>query len=234
MKLIYKIATAVFFVIIATCNVSAADITADELVYDFNQKTVIANGNVVIKDGESVITGTSGKYDFNDKTLSLTGGVVYTKGLDRLSAENVYINSDKTMICKGGAQIDFKSENILLAGDEISYNQNSGIGNINGNGYLKSSDGIIKATHIEGRMKDVKITAFGGVEIIGYSQNIHAFGEKLIYTKSKENGTDGKLILTGNAKATQNGNSFEGEELIFKEEEKIIETNGRSTMTINL
>lgn len=234
MKNIYKLITVIIFTFLSVGSVFAADITADELVYDSQSKTVSATGNVVINDGESTITGASGKYDFNDKTAILSGGVNYTKNQDTLSCETLYIYSDKTINGKGNVELDFKSENIFLSGDEISYNQNTGIGQINGNGYFKSQDGIIRAPQIEGHLKDVLITASGGVEITAYTQNVHATGNELIYTKSGTYGTDGKLVLKGNAVATQNGNRFEGPELIFKEEEKVIETNGRSTMTINL
>ena len=138
MKNIYKLITVIIFTFLSVGSVFAADITADELVYDSQTKTVSVTGNVVINDGESTITGASGKYDFNDKTAILSGGVNYTKNQDTLSCETLYIYSDKTINGKGNVELDFKSENIFLSGDEISYNQNTGIGQINGNGYFKS------------------------------------------------------------------------------------------------
>lgn len=234
MSKIYKIISVILFTFIATFCASAADITADELIYDMQQKTVVANGNVVIQDGESTITAASGKYDFNSKTVSIFGGVTYRKNADTVTAQEMYLYSDKTIQGKGNVELDFKSENIYLSGDEISYNQISKIGSINGNGCFKSLDGIIQAPHIEGHLQDILVVASGGVEIISYTQNINASGESLIYTKTGTNGTDGKIVLKGNARAEQNGNIFSGNELIFKEENKVIETNGRSTMTINL
>ena len=61
MKNIYKLITVIIFTFLSVGSVFAADITADELVYDSQTKTVSVTGNVVINDGESTITGASGK-----------------------------------------------------------------------------------------------------------------------------------------------------------------------------
>ena len=53
MKNIYKLITVIIFTLLSVGSVFAADITADELVYDSQTKTVSATGNVVINDGES-------------------------------------------------------------------------------------------------------------------------------------------------------------------------------------
>ena len=39
-------------------------------------------------------------------------------------------------------------------------------------------------------------------------------------------------MLTGNAWVTQNGNSFNGPELVLRDEDKVVETTGRSTIVI--
>ena len=221
------------FLIAAGGTAWAVDITADVLTYDGKAKTVTATGNVVIHANEgAVVTGKKGQYYFENRSAWLDGGVEYQKDQTVMTAEKMYLYEDKTTRGVGGVYIHDEAEKRTMKGDDIMYNPETGFGKIQGNGYLESVDGIIEAPLIEGNMKQVKIEATGGVHLSSTMHQMNGYGDKAVYTRSGQEGIDGKLILTGNAHVVQNGNSFDGPELIMRDAEKIVETSGRSTITI--
>ena len=211
----------------------ADDITADVLTYDGNTKVVTAKGDVVIHANQgATITGANGEYHFEDRSAFLEGGVNYVKDQTTLHADKMYLYQDKTARGIGSVNFHDGLEKRTLKGDDVMYNPDTGFGKIEGNGYLESPDGILQAPHIEGNMKQVKVVATGGVNLSSTLHNAVGYGDQAVYTRTGANGTDGKLVLTGNAWVTQNGNSFNGPELVLRDEDKVVETTGRSTIVI--
>ena len=211
----------------------ADDITADVLTYDGNTKVVTAKGDVVIHANQgATITGSNGEYHFEDRSAFLEGGVNYVKDQTTLYADKMYLYQDKTARGIGSVNFHDGLEKRTLKGDDVMYNPDTGFGKIEGNGYLESPDGILQAPHIEGNMKQVKVVATGGVNLSSTLHNAVGYGDQAVYTRTGANGTDGKLVLTGNAWVTQNGNSFNGPELVLRDEDKVVETTGRSTIVI--
>lgn len=211
----------------------ADDITADVLTYDGNTKVVTAKGDVVIHANQgATITGSNGEYHFEDRSAFLEGGVHYVKDQTTLYADKMYLSQDKTARGIGSVNFHDGLEKRTLKGDDVMYNPDTGFGKIEGNGYLESPDGILQAPHIEGNMKQVKVVATGGVNLSSSLHNAVGYGDQAVYTRTGANGTDGKLVLTGNAWVNQNGNSFNGPELVLRDEDKVVETTGRSTIVI--
>jgi lipopolysaccharide export system protein LptA len=211
----------------------ADDITADVLTYDGNTKVVTAKGDVVIHANQgATITGSNGEYHFEDRSAFLEGGVHYVKDQTTLYADKMYLYQDKTARGIGSVNFHDELEKRTLKGDDVMYNPDTGFGKIEGNGYLESPDGILQAPHIEGNMKQVKVVATGGVNLSSSLHNAVGYGDQAVYTRTGANGTDGKLVLTGNAWVNQNGNSFNGPELVLRDEDKVVETTGRSTIVI--
>lgn len=211
----------------------ADDITADVLTYDGNTKVVTAKGDVVIHANQgATITGANGEYHFEDRSAFLEGGVNYVKDQTTLYADKMYLYQDKTARGIGSVNFHDGLEKRTLKGDDVMYNPDTGFGKIEGNGYLESPDGILQAPHIEGNMKQVKVVATGGVNLSSSLHNAVGYGDQAVYTRTGANGTDGKLVLSGNAWVTQNGNSFNGPELVLRDEDKVVETTGRSTIVI--
>lgn len=211
----------------------ADDITADVLTYDGNTKVVTAKGDVVIHANQgATITGSNGEYHFEDRSAFLEGGVHYVKDHTTLYADKMYLYQDKTARGIGSVNFHDGLEKRTLKGDDVMYNPDTGFGKIEGNGYLESPDGILQAPHIEGNMKQVKVVATGGVNLSSSLHNAVGYGDQAVYTRTGANGTDGKLVLTGNAWVNQNGNSFNGPELVLRDEDKVVETTGRSTIVI--
>ena len=233
MKTFYTALAALAIALGTAGTAMADDITADVLTYDGNTKVVTAKGDVVIHANQgATITGTNGEYHFEDRSAFLEGGVHYVKDQTTLYADKMYLYQDKTARGIGSVNFHDGLEKRTLKGDDVMYNPDTGFGKIEGNGYLESPDGVLQAPHIEGNMKQVKVVATGGVNLSSSLHNAVGYGDQAVYTRTGSNGTDGKLVLTGNAWVNQNGNSFTGPELVLRDEDKVVETTGRSTIVI--
>lgn len=233
MKTFYRALAALAISLGAVGTAMADDITADVLTYDGQTKTVTAEGSVVIHANQgATITGKRGEYHFENRSAFLEGNVYYEKDATTLQADKLYLYEDKTARGLGNVYFHDGAENRILKGDDVMYNSDTGFGKIEGNGYLESPDGILEAPHIEGNLKQIKIVATGGVNLTSNLHNAKGYGDEAIYTRTGTNGTDGKLVLTGNAFVEQNGNTFTGPELVLRDSDKIVETTGRSTIVI--
>jgi lipopolysaccharide export system protein LptA len=214
-------------------TVMADDITADVLTYDGKTKTVTAKGNVVIHANQgATITAKNGQYHFEDRSAFLDGGVHYVKDSSTLDAQKMFLYKDKTTRGVGNVYFHDSVEKRILKGDDVIYNPDTGFGKIEGNGYLEDSQGTLAAPHIEGNMKQVKVVATGGVDLTSSANNAVGYGDKAVYTRTGRDGKDGKLVLSGNAWVNQNGNTFNGPELVLRDADKVVETSGRSTIVI--
>lgn len=232
MKVIYAAAAAFLISFGGFGIASADDITADVLTYNGQTKVATAKGNVVIHANEgATMTGASGEYHFEDRTAILTGGVHYEKGASTLDADTIHVESDKTLVGSGSVSIFDGDNNRTIKGDTVTYNPDTGYSKVDGNGQISSPDGSLSAPVIEGNVKEIRLVASGGVTFESETQHLTGSGDQAVYTKSP-NADDGKIVLTGNAQATQNGNSFYGPELIFTMENNSVKTNGRSTLVI--
>lgn len=211
----------------------ADDITADTLTYDGKNKVATAEGNVVAHVNEGAeVTASRGEYHFQDRSAVLEGGVTYTKGNSRGNADTMYLYTDKTVRGVGSVFLYDGDQQRTLKGDDVMYNSSTGYGKIDGNGYVSAPDGTVEAPHIEGNIKQIKVVATGGVNISSPANNMTGYGDQAVYTRTGQNGTDGQLVLSGNAWAEQNGNSFRGPELIMKDADQAVEAPSRSTLVI--
>lgn len=233
MRFLYTALAALAISIGAAGGAMADDITADVLTYDGNTKVVTAKGDVVIHANQgATITASQGEYHFEDRSAYLEGGVHYVKVATTLDAAKMYLYQDKTARGIGSVNFHDGAENRTLKGDDVMYNPDTGFGKIEGNGYLSSPDGTLEAPHIEGNMKQVKVVATGGVNLSSSLHNAVGYGDEAVYTRTGRDGSDGKLVLSGNAWVNQNGNSFTGPELVLRDADKVVETTGRSTIVI--
>lgn len=233
MRFLYTALAALAISVGAAGGAMADDITADVLTYDGNTKVVTAKGDVVIHANQgATITASQGEYHFEDRSAYLEGGVHYVKEATTLDAAKMYLYQDKTARGIGNVNFHDGAENRTLKGDDVMYNPDTGFGKIEGNGYLSSPDGTLEAPHIEGNMKQVKVVATGGVNLSSSLHNAVGYGDEAVYTRTGRDGSDGKLVLSGNAWVNQNGNSFTGPELVLRDADKVVETTGRSTIVI--
>ena len=102
---------------------------------------------------------------------------------------------------------------------------------MSGSGYVATPDGSLTAPLIEGNAKEIRFTASGGVQFESDAHQLTGSGDQAVYTKSPDK-EDGKVVLTGSAYAVQNGNPFQGPELVFELADNYVQSKGRSTLVI--
>ncbi len=228
----YILAGALLLALAGVQAAAAEEITADVLTYNGKTKVATAQGHVVIhgNDGETM-TGDHGEYRFEDRSAYLTGKVHYAKGESTMDADTVHLSQDKTVTGTGNVYAYDAENKRTLRGDTVSYNSETGYGRVEGNGFVATPDGSMTAPFIEGNSKEIRVVATGGVNFESEEHKIVGSGDEAVYTKTPDK-EDGKVVLTGNARATQNGNTFEGPELVFTAENNTVETRGRSKLVI--
>lgn len=228
----YILAGAVLLALMGAQAASADEIMADMLTYNGKTKVVTAEGHVVLHGNEgATMTGERGEYHFEDRSAYLTGKVHYAKGESTMDADTVHLSQDKTVTGTGGVSAYDAENKRTLRGDTVSYNSETGYGRVEGNGFVETPDGSMTAPLIEGNSKEIRVVATGGVNFESKAHKIVGSGDEAVYTKTPDK-EDGKVVLTGNARATQNGNTFEGPELVFTAEDNMVETRGRSKLVI--
>lgn len=232
MKAFYAAAAAVLISLAGTGMAAADDISADVLTYNGQTKVVTAQGNVVIHANEgATMTGASGEYHFDDGSAYLTGGVHYARGASTMSADTVHVLGDKTIRGVGSVDLYDGEAQRTVRGEQVTYNPDTGFSRVEGSAYVSTPDGSLTAPLIEGNAKEIRFTATGGVQFESDVHQLSGSGDQAVYTKSPD-AEDGKVVLTGNAYAVQNGNAFRGPELIFELADNFVQTKGRSTLII--
>lgn len=232
MKWMYAAAAALFIALAQAAPASADDISADVLTYNGETKIATARGHVVIHANEGAeMTGDAGEYHFEDRSAVLSGNVRYVKGKSTMTAETVHAGGDKTLTGTGHVVMYDGEAERTVKGDRVLYNPDTGYSKVEGNGFISTPDGSLSAPVIEGNSKEIRLTASGGVTFESEAHQLTGSGDQAVYTKSP-GADDGKVVLTGNAEAEQNGNTFYGPELIFTMADNSVKTNGRSTLVI--
>lgn len=232
MKTFYAAAAAVLISLAGTGMAAADDISADVLTYNGQTQVATARGNVVIHANEgATMIGASGEYHFKDGSAYLTGGVHYARGASTMSADTVHVLGDKTIRGVGSVDLYDGEAQRTVRGEQVTYNPDTGFSRVEGSAYVSTPDGSLTAPLIEGNAKEIRFTATGGVQFESDVHQLSGSGDQAVYTKSPD-AEDGKVVLTGNAYAVQNGNAFRGPELIFELADNFVQTKGRSTLII--
>ncbi len=216
------------------------ELTADTIEYNAKTDMANASGGVTITRDGGVLTGAEASYNFKTQEVNITGGVTANKDDMNLKANTLISTADKEIIASGDVVV-VKGEN-TLTGPEIHYNQNSSDismpsgghatgpqaeirgnvlnGNLNtkeyhavGDVYLNSKTNDIQSTSNEatytGDDTNFNFVADGNVHINSDSRNMYGQSDHATY----DSADDGKLVMTGNAQATQNGNIVRGNTL---------------------
>lgn len=242
-KLTRAIAVAVMSCALMNTVIAAdapIELTADTIEYNAQTDMAVANGGVTVKRDGGVLTGNQATYNFKTQEVAITGGVTANKEDMSLKAETLTSSATKEVVAKGSVVL-VKADN-TVTGEEIHYNQNTNdismplggyatgpqaeirgdvlAGNLTtnqytatGNVYLNSKTNDVQSTSdtatYSGTGQDFNFVATGNVNIKSPSRNIVTNSDNATYNSAE----NGKLILTGNAVATQNNNIVRGNTL---------------------
>lgn len=221
-------------VLIATAtNISAQpskgiELTADTIEYDSVQGVMIAKGGVQLTQNGAVMTGSSASYNTKTKEAYVTGGVRVVREGTVLTAAEVRSYNDNHVIASG--DVLMIKDGSRLSGPSIDYYIDRNYALIDGGASLTTDDGSMTANKLEAFLTDDRIVGTGSVHIVSTKNSVDATSDQATYYDSKTG--NGKAVLTGNARAVQNGNVLTGNTLTIYMGDKAMQADGRPKLVI--
>ncbi|EIW15996.1 MULTISPECIES: LptA/OstA family protein [Pelosinus] len=204
------------------------ELAADTIEYDSVKGVMTAQGNVRMVQENAVMTGTNAEYNSKTKEAYVYGGVKVVQEDATLLAEEVRSYDNNHIIAIGNPILTKGSSR--LDGPQIDYYSDKQYAIVNGWARLQTEDSILTANQIESFFSEDRAVAQGNVHIVSDVRKLDAVSDHAIYYGSKEQ--QGKTILTGNARAVQEGNVLTGNTLTLFMDNKVIDVQGRSKLVI--
>lgn len=207
------------------------EVSADSLEYNSSTGVITAQGKVVIKQDNATITGVTAQYNMKNKEAHIFGDVKLVKEDIKLVADEVQSFDNNHIVASGESLLLTKGTDSLKALKLDYYTDKE---------YACTSGGFAELVMNQGRMSADKIEAFfaenkalgtGNVHIISDANNLDAISDYAEYY-SAQNGETGRVILSGNARANQDGNILTGNKLTLYMGDKAADAEGRAKLVI--
>lgn len=231
-KLMIALYTGLFLVGMTTDLYAAqnnpVEVVADTLDYDSVKGQINAQGSVRITQESAVLTGTSVQYNTKSQEAYATGGVKVVKDDTTLTSAEVRSYNNTHYIATGDA-VMVKGDN-TLTGPKIEYFSDRQYAIVPESGRMTMPDGVMTADQIEAFMDENRAVGSGNVHMVSETRKMDATADHAVYYSEKEK--QGKVVLTGNAKAVQEGNVLTGEVLNVYLDDKAMDAQGRPKLVI--
>lgn len=230
----WKVVTAGMMMALMTSMTSVdavnapVELNADSIEYDSRQGVLVASGNVVITQDGAKLTGANAVYNMKSKAGTVTGGVVMVQDDARLTASKVEIADGNIFTATGN--VDLTKDDSRMTGPRLVYYTEGEQAVADGGATLSMPDGTLTAPRIEASMQSDEAVATGGVTINSPTRNMTATSDAAYYYGSQSG--QGKVILKGNAHATQDGNVLTGNELTLLLDDNELQSSGQSHLVI--
>ncbi|MBC8016824.1 MAG: LPS export ABC transporter periplasmic protein LptC [Sporomusaceae bacterium] len=231
------IAVRITLILLLSCSAVAqiqaaqnkpVELSADVIEYDSVNGIMTAQGNVQMVQDNAVMTGGIAKYNSKTKEAHVTGGVRVIKEGATLLAEEVRSYADNHMVATGNPVLT-KGDSKLI-GPKIDYYSDKQHAIVTGGAKLTMPDSVMTANQIETFFNEDKVVAEGNVHVVSQPRNFDSTSDQAIYYGNK--GEEGKTVLTGNARAVQDGNVLTGNTITLFLDRKAIDVQGRSKLVI--
>ena len=204
------------------------ELAADTIEYDSVKGIMTAQGNVRMVQENAVMTGTNADYNSKTKEAHIYGGVQIVQEDATLLAEEVNSYDNNHIVAIGNPILT--KGNSRLDGPKIDYYSDKQYAIVTGWARLKTEDSILTANQIESFFSEDRAVAQGDVHIVSDVRKLDAVADQAVYYGSKDQ--QGKTVLTGNARAVQDGNVLTGNTLTLYLDNKVIDVQGRSKLVI--
>lgn len=198
-----------------TSSVLAAgrfSLSGDELEFDMENNVGIAKGHVVLEQDGAVAKGDYGQFNNKNRTGYLEGNVVVDRDDYHLTAGTMTVHDENHMSASKDVVL-IKEGRTLKAALLDYYKAEQRMVASNGRATMIDTDGsTVEADVVDYSRITGMITATGNVKIKSPVRKLTASADQAVYrTTGTENGN--YLELTGNAVATQDGNTVRGNKL---------------------
>ncbi|MBP2646311.1 MAG: OstA family protein [Firmicutes bacterium] len=206
----------------------AVDLVAETIEYDSTQGLITAQGSVKLTRDGAIVTGETATYNTKSKEAYITGNVKMVRQDTTLHAAEVRSYDNNYMVATGEARL-VKGDN-TAEGEKIEYWTDKAYSLITGQPKLTMPDGVMTAEKIEAYHNEDKAIGSGQVHIVSDTRKLDATADQAVYYGDKQG--QGKVVLTGDARAVQEGNTLTGNTLTLQFDNKTIGAEGRSKLVV--
>lgn len=204
------------------------ELAADVIEYDSASGIMTGQGSVKLTQANAVLTGSNVQYNTKTKEAHITGGVKLVQDNAVMTAEELLSYDNNHIVAHGNVEL-IQGQN-TLTGPQLDYYADKAYAAINQNARLVMPDGVMTADKIEAYLNDNQVTGTGSVHLVSETRKLDATSDQAIYYGLK--GEPGKVILSGNARAVQDGNVLTGNKLTLYLEDKAVNAQGRTKLVI--
>jgi len=208
---------------------SPVEMNADTIEYDTVQGIMNAQGSVKITRNKAVLTGPNAQYNTKTKESLMTGGVKVVREDTTLTAAEVRSYDDNYLVATGQAVL-VKADS-TLAGPKIEHWVDKQYSLVTGGARMTMPDGWMTANKVEAFHTEDRAVGTGEVHIVSDTRKLDATSDQAVYYGAKT-GQQGKTVLTGNARAVQDGNILTGNTLTIYLDDKAMDAQGRPKLVV--
>lgn len=185
------------------------ELYGDVIEYDSTTGIMTATGSVKMMQENAVVTGTQAEYNAKTKVGKVTGGVHFVKEDIDMTSESVNSLDENHIVAIGN--VVMKKGTSTLYGPQVDYFSDQEYAIINSNARIVDPDGTMTSDKLEMYMAENRAVGTGNVHIVSQTKNLDATGDTATYYSGQDQ--RGKMVLSGNAIAVQDGNTLRGKTL---------------------
>lgn len=204
------------------------ELSADTIEYDSVQGLMTAQGAVKIIRDKAVLTGTNAQYNTKSKEALITGGVKVVRDDATLTAAEVRSYNDNYLVATGNVLM-VKGDS-TLTGPQLEYWADRQYSVVTGGARMTMPDGVMTASRVEAFHNEDRAVGHGNVHVVSDKRNLDATSDQATYYGAKSG--QGKVVMTGNARAVQDGNVLTGNSLTIYLDDKAMDAQGRTKLVI--
>lgn len=206
-------------------------IQADTIDYNAETGKLLASGAGGVKLTQGTLTMTGETADYNVKTRAgvMTGKVKAIQDSMTLTAEQVQARENGQMTATGNVLLARGSDRLYAP--LVDYFSDRQVAVVEKDAKLITADGVITSDRLETFFNEKRSVAQGNVMIVSEQRNLQARADHATYYEAQP-GQQGKIVLTGNARAVQDGNTVVGQTLTLYLDDKAVGAAGRTKVVI--
>lgn len=206
-------------------------IEAEVIEYNSTTGQMLASGANGVKLTQAALVMTGERADYNMKTQAgiMTGNVKAIQDTMTLTADQVEAKENQQMIATG--RVLLTKDGDRLYAPRIDYYSDRQVAIVEKDAKLITADSMITSDRLESFFREKRSVAKGNVIIVSEQRNLQARADHAIYYETQP-GQQGKIVLTGNARAVQDGNTIVGETLTLYMDDKAVDATGRTKVVI--
>ena len=206
-------------------------VKGDEVTYNSTTGDTVVTGRVTIMQADGTVSGDKAVYNLKTGSGEIAGNVVADKGeLGLRTALLTILNGGDNLVASGGAVLT-KGQNRLSAPTVSYWKQDGRALTSGGRAQLDSADGSLAAEVIEAFTQESRAVGTGNIYFKSDSRKLEATGDRIDYQGAAE-GKQAEAVLTGNARAVQDGNVLTSNRLVMSLDDHTSDADGNAKLVI--